>query len=310
MFLKRVISSAPVATLLPALMAGMLVAGCSHSAPVPADRSMPLVVVGDSILTLADVTSRIPAGLSADDSLSLFSSIVGSWMQDVLLREMAADNAVDMDRIDRMTADYRNRLIINEYLRYMERASAEPEREEDVKAVYAAQAASLRTEHPLVKGVYIKLPSDADRLDDVRRWMKSASRAGLENIEKHALADAVEYDRFTDRWVDWQEIESQIPHTFGDADAFLRDHRDFETSDRASTYMLHITEVLPAGSAMPYDFAAPLIREASASRRRAAYGHELTSVLAEKARKEGRLSTPGYDLRTHKTINNTKDTEK
>lgn len=291
-------------------MAGMLVAGCSHSAPVPADRSMPLVVVGDSILTLADVTSRIPAGLSADDSLSLFSSIVESWMQDVLLREMAADNAVDMDRIDRMTADYRNRLIINEYLRYMERASAEPEREEDVKAVYAAQAASLRTEHPLVKGVYIKLPSDADRLDDVRRWMKSASRAGLENIEKHALAAAVEYDRFTDRWVDWQEIESQIPHTFGDADAFLRDHRDFETSDRASTYMLHITEVLPAGSAMPYDFAAPLIREASASRRRAAYGQELTSVLAEKARKEGRLSTPGYDLRTHKTINNTKDTEK
>lgn len=284
----------------------MLAAACSNAADSVADRKdMPLVTVGDSTLTLNDVLSRMPENTTPQDSAAMFANIVDTWLQDMLLREVAQENAIDLDRIDRMAADYRNRLIINEYIRRMKSSRGDKAAEEQVKAYYDANSAEMTLESPLVKGVYIKLPSDADRLDDVRRWVRSSSAASIDEIEKYGLKGAIQYEYFKDKWVDWQEIAAQIPYRFGDADKFVAAHRFFETSDRNSTYLLRITETVPAGSRMPYDFAAPLIRESLVQSQREQYGRSLLESFAENARKNGLLSTPGYDIKTHQLINKT-----
>ena len=284
----------------------MLAAACSNAADSVADRKdMPLVTVGDSTLTLNDVLSRMPENTTPQDSAAMFANIVDTWLQDMLLREVAQENAIDLDRIDRMAADYRNRLIINEYIRRMKSSRGDNATEQQVKACYEANSAEMTLESPLIKGLYIKLPSDADRLDDVRRWVRSSSAASIDEIEKYGLKGAIQYEYFKDKWVDWQEIAAQIPYRFGDADKFVAAHRFFETSDRNSTYLLRITEAIPSGSRMPYDFAAPLIRESLVQAQREQYGRSLLESFAENARKNGLLSTPGYDIKTHQLINKT-----
>lgn len=293
--------------LLIAATAAMFAAACSRTADAEAGgKDMPLVTVGDSTLTLQDVLSRIPGNTTSEDSAAMFAGIVDTWLQDMLLREVAQENAIDIDRIDRMAADYRNRLIINEYIRRMKSSRGDKAMEEQVKAYYDANSAEMTLECPLVKGVYIKLPTDADRIDDVRRWVRSSSAASIDEIEKYGLKGAIQYEYFKDKWVDWQEIAAKIPYRFGDADKFIAAHRFFETSDRNSTYLLRITETIPSGSRMPYDFAAPLIRESLVQSQREQYGHSLLETFAENARKKGLLSTPGYDIKTHKLINQTK----
>ncbi len=293
--------------LLIAAAVAMLAAACSNASDTDAGRrDMPLVTVGDSTLNLYDVLARIPGNVTPEDSAAMFAGIVDTWLQDMLLREVAQENAIDLDRIDRMAADYRNRLIINEYIRRMKSSRGDKAAEEQVKAYYDANSAEMTLESPLVKGVYIKLPSDADRLDDVRRWVRSSSAASIDEIEKYGLKGAIQYEYFKDKWVDWQEIAAQIPYRFGDPDKFIAAHRFFETSDRNSTYLLRITESIPSGSRMPYDFAAPLIRESLVQSQREQYGRSLLETFAENALKNGLLSTPGYDIKTHQLINQTK----
>lgn len=277
-------------------------AGCSGDSSAPASGNMPLITVGDSTLTLSDVTARIPQGLTPADSAAMFSAVVDKWLQDMLLRDIAAENAIDIDRIDRMTEEYRTRLIINEYIRRMQQSRGDRPTEEQIRRYYDANAPEMRLETPLIKGIFLKLPDDADRLDDVRRWLRSSSPSAVDNIEKSGLNRAMNYDYFMDRWIDWQDIAARIPYRFGDASAFVQQHKDFETTHDGSVYLLHISDVLPAGSIMPYDFAAPHIRDLLRQKSLAEYGDNLTATLAERARKEGRLSTPGYDIRTGKII--------
>ena len=293
-----------------ALMAAALmlptVLSCSRPNDAPVTPNTDLVRVGDTTLTLHDVTARIPEGLSPADSAAMFASIVESWTQEALLREVALENAIDLDRIDRMAEEYRNRLIVNEYIHLMQRSRSKGVDEAKVKSYYDAHAAEMRLEQPLVKGLYIKLGNQAERLDDVRRWVRSASKTSVDNIDKYGLAGAAEYEYFLDRWIDWQDLATQIPYRFGDPDEFLAAHRDFETTDGKSTYLLHISDVLPAGSQMPNDFAAPRIRESMLQYNRAGYGRELMSEFAAQARRDGVLETPGYDLTQHKLIHKSK----
>lgn len=271
---------------------------------------MPLVTVGDTTLTLHHVLEKIPDGVTAADSATLFAGIVETWMQDALLRQVASENMVDMEKIDRMTREYRERLIVNEYMHRMQIGRTPAVEESKVKAYYQAHGAEMQLEHPLVQGIYIKVDADADHLSDLRRWMRSATPQSVDNIEKYGLTGALHYDYFKDRWVDWQQLAESIPYRFGNPDEFVSTHRDFETTVNGSTYILHISRYLNSGQVMPYDFASNIIRESLQQEDREAYGRQLLSELTERARAEGRLKTPGYDLTTHKMIINEQKNEK
>lgn len=90
---------------------------CSSPAGEEVSAEKILVEVGDSALTVREVVSRIPSGLSEQDSLDLFNSIVERWVRTMMLSDLASDNIADLEKIDRMAEDYRNNLIIERYLR-------------------------------------------------------------------------------------------------------------------------------------------------------------------------------------------------
>lgn len=283
-----------------------LTAGCTSREENAETPDMTLVCVGDSTLTLHDVQARIPAGLSAEDSTAMFAGIVETWLQDVLLRDVASENMVDMEKIDRLTREYRERLIVNEYMQRMKNGRAPQVSDAQVHEYYDRHGAEMLLEQPLIQGVYIKVNSDADHLDELRRWMRSATNKSVDNIEKYGLKGALHYDYFKDRWVDWSQIAATIPYKFGDPDTFVRTHTNFETTVNGSTYILHISDRLATGQQMPYSFAAPIIRESLSLASRDDYGSRLLESLTREARSSGRLRTPGYDLAKHTVINEPK----
>lgn len=94
-------------------------------------------------------------------------------------------------------------------------------------------------------------------------------------------------------------ITDQIPYRFYDADAFVRSTRNFETSDAGSVYLLHISEYLPSGSEMPYEFARLKIREILRTADMAAVRERLMSEIYTRQIKEGTLR-PGFTTRGRK----------
>ena len=276
-------------------LAAIMLAGCRHETLTADAREEVLLQMGDSVLTMRDVLVQMPPGLAKEDSAELFNAIVDSWIQNQLLTDFAEETLPDMDRINRLVEKYRRQLIIAEYRRNVRSSQAEKVPEKDVKAYYEQHADELVLEQPLVKGIYMKVPDEVAESGELSRLMAHPTEESVDRLEKVGVEQAIQYDYFIDKWVDWEQISAQIPYRFFDADAFVEETADFSTSYNGATYLLHLTEHIHSGERMPYEFAEPKIREILSRTRNDDYERRLMTGLYKRALREGRLKKIGYD---------------
>lgn len=258
-------------------------------APAPDAGDETVLQVGDSVLTHHDVIMRIPPGLEEADSAAMYRNIVHAWLERMLLYDIARNNVADMEAIDRMVEDYRRRLVIAAYRAKMRNTRSTDIADDTLRKYYAAHRGELLLDHPVLKGLYVKLPANAHRMADAKRWMQTATPDAIDNLERYGLNEAVEYSFFEDKWTDWQILRRQIPYRFENPDEFLKSTRDFETTYGGMTYLLHVSEYLPSGEIMPYETAVPLMRERLEDSQADRDDRKLLRTLCEKARKEGKI---------------------
>lgn len=277
-------------------------AACGHDNTVEPQHSDLLVILGDSALYEHEVVARIPVGIAPGDSAQLFASVVDAWIEDQLLMQVALDHLSDADEIERLVEQYRRELILSRYLSRVRESGRGHVDEKDVRAYYARHSGEMLTERPLVRGAYLKVSAREPKLDRLRKWMTEASPRTFENIEKHGLDHAQEYDYFGDRWVDWQTVARQIPYRFYDAEAFLKANTDFETSYGDWVYLLHIADYLPAGSVMPYEFARAQITDWLEQQVMRETERRFVQRLVNQALDDHVLRGIGYDPVSHRCL--------
>ncbi|MBD5283677.1 MAG: hypothetical protein HDS31_03610 [Bacteroides sp.] len=282
--------------MLGAALFGIGLLGCGKKETETPGNDDVLVTVNDSSLRMRDVLLEIPVGTAPEDSVRLFHAIVNSWVDDRLLESVAEENIDDLDRIEALVSDYRRKLIVEAYKRKVRQTAPVKLSEDSMKRYYNTHIADLKLESPLVKGLYIKLPQESPRSEDVRKWVFSASPDAIDALEKYGLEEAVQYDYFMDRWIEFGSLAEQIPYRFYDADAFLKSTKDFETSYNGFVYLVHITAYIPTGETMPYDYARRVVSDRLGDEQLNAYQRRLMTELRKNALGDGRLRTPGYDL--------------
>ncbi|MDE5552716.1 MAG: hypothetical protein K2I91_05890, partial [Muribaculaceae bacterium] len=262
------------------VLTGMVavMSSCNHTAggELPEDA---LIVVGDSVLTRMDIVRRIPQGLSPEDSVAMFNLLVNNWLDNMLLVDVAFDNIDDRERIEQLVNDYRNTLIIESYRRKILETTPTDIKDGDLQAYYKSHSDELVLKRPVIKGLFIKVPSKAGRIKDIRRWMATATPDAIDNLEKYGLDECVKYSFFEDKWMDIRTIEQQIPYRFEDVDMFVSDKPYFETTYSGMTYMLHISDYIPTGEVMPYEVGLPQIRRILESARGEAFGKRIKREL-------------------------------
>lgn len=251
-----------------------------------------LVTVGNAVLTLDDLRKQLPSGLSAEDSTALAHSYIRSWIDSRLISEIASQNIGDLTEIDRMTEQYRNELITYEYRRRMFDDRIKSEITEDsIKKYYDENLTELKLQRPILKGIYLKIPNESPSLKNAKKLYVSTKTEDIDKLEKQCLDGAIHYDYFRDRWVDWERIESLIPAEFGsDPNAFLATHKNLEISQGDFTYLLSISEYIPSGKTMPYEFAKETIKDILAYSRRAEYDRLLRLSLLKEAEDNGQIT--------------------
>lgn len=266
-------------------------AGCTpdKTAGGAADQPDVLVRVGNTVLTAGELQKALPAGLSPEDSANYVKVYVRDWIDAHLVSEIASEE-IDMTEIDRLTREYRDRLILLEYRRRLYASQSDSIPEDTIRAYYEAHSREFRLERPLIKGTYLKVSDDAANLRALRRLYASNDTADIDRLEKEVLKSAIHYDYFRDRWVDWEQVETRIPVDFGaDPDAWLARNRRLDTSAGSYTYLLYVTEYLPSGSPMPFDIARDMIVGRLLNARRQAFDEAVSRQLYTRALEEGRL---------------------
>ncbi len=265
-----------------------MLSACSGENKPDGDTKI-LVQLGEDILTTADVSSKLPGGLTPDDSVKYVRAYAKGWIEAKLISNIASGE-IDMTEINRLTEEYRNSLIMMEYRRRMFAAHADAILDDTIKSYYDQHKADFVLERPLVKGVYLKVPDDASNLATLKRLYISDRQNDIDRLEKEVLTSAIHYDYFRDHWIDWEQIENKIPYDFGQPlDKWLRTNRKLDTSLGGFTYLLMISEVLPIGSPMPFEAAKQLIIGRIQNTNRQAYDAQLTRGLYDQALQSGKL---------------------
>ena len=271
-----------------------------------------LMRYGDKSISLEEVVSKIPAGLLPADSLALFNSILDSWITDEVLAEFAETHLIDVAAIDRRVKDYRNSLIVQEYLTRMRESRVPKIDEKEVKDYYEQFKDELKLEVPLVKGIFMKINSDSRGKDGIKYLMSSKNPEMIDKLEQEWLDRALEYNYFRDKWIDWETLISMIPYRFGDPDLFLSENKYFETEYGDCSYYLQISDYLPSGEQQPFEFAYSWIAEFLTQGDLSTYQKKLVESIVSKSIKDKKLELIGYDPLKHEMIENNvrKDNEK
>lgn len=255
-----------------------------------------IIRYGDKELTRQEIIGLIPAGLSPADSAMLFESLADSWIRDQVLSEFAEERLYDLEKINHKARDYRNDLIVLEYLKRMRETQTPKIEQSKVKEYYETHRKELKLEAPLMKGIFIKINSDTPGREEIKRLLSSDSPENIDELERKWLEKSLEYNYFRDKWIDWETLKGMIPYRFGDADKFLEENSYFETEYDDCAYYLRVTDWLSSGQEQPFEFAKTWITDVLTQGELAEYERVLVNSLIEKAVEEHKLELIDWEL--------------
>jgi len=248
-----------------------------------------LVHIGDKNITRADIAVQMPKGLTSADSLIRAESLVKKMVISTLMDNAAYKNVGgDKNEIERLVGEYRRSLIRHRYQEKLvnDKVSADISVADQI-AYYEENKAQFVLGDNLIKGLFLKAPVDAPNLNEVRKWYVSETEESLEKIEKYSIQNAITYDLFYDRWVNFDEVMTKIPQRITDATRFLSANDHLEVSDSTYVYFLNISDKRLVGGVAPFDYVGVQIRNMMANKRKIDYLREFGEDLYRSAVNDG-----------------------
>ena len=223
----------------------------------------PIVEVDGNFLYKQDLLSAMPPGATGKDSIKFAEEYIRNWVNDVLLFIKAEGNIPDNVKIDELVNSYRRALIMHTYLEELvNQEVGDNVTSSEIEEFYNQNSGAFLAEEPYIRGLYIKVPVNASDISSVRRWYKDNSQSSIDKLEKYGLKYAVDYDYFYDRWEPLTEVSQKFPSKEIDKDPeYLKRNRNYEVSDTAFHYFLHVENFISAGEPLPLEFAGKEIKE-------------------------------------------------
>lgn len=250
----------------------------------------PLVQVGSQYLYKEDVLQSVPYGISGDDSMRFVRNFVRKWIEEQVLYEKAEHNVRGDARIERMVADYRRTLVLNNYERMLlQQKMPEELTEQELQKYYDENKRLFILEEPVVKGVFIKAPLASPGLKDLKRWYKENSDEALEQMEAYAFRNAVIYEYFYEHWVPVSELEGKLVVNLSELGNDFDKNRNIEVKDDEYCYLLHIEEYVRKGETKPYDLARHEIIDLLANNRKVEFMNKVKEELYNQSMEMGRI---------------------
>ena len=219
-------------------------------------KGNPILEVEGKYLYADEIQHVIPPNVNDTDSTEIADSYIRKWVTDVLVYENAKRNVTNKAEIDELVESYRKSLTIHQYQQKMidQRLPKEPS-EEDLKAFYTQYSEQLMLKENIVKGLLLIVPQNAPKIAAVRSWVQSGNAKSLESIEKYSIQNAISYDYFGDKWLEFGEILKKIPLKIEDPAKFVASNRFVEASDSTHHYFLRIEAFKTTGQVEPYERA-------------------------------------------------------
>ncbi|NDV68961.1 peptidyl-prolyl cis-trans isomerase [Dysgonomonas sp. 25] len=260
---------------------------CKESGDKKIDENRePIVTVLDQTLYKDQVEAALPYKLSEKDSADFAAQYVQRWIADVLIYEKAKKNIIDNKTINQLVEDYRKSLIIHSYQDELLNnllANSENLSDKKLEEFYEANKKQFTLKEPIIKGLYLKIPAESSQLTNFRKWYSQENENALGDIEKNALQNAVGYEYFYNKWVNFDQIFSTIPKQVSDKDQYVKTNKSVDVQDSSFVYLLHIKEYRLTGDEAPFEYVRDEVSHMLKERDRALYMKQIQEDLYNRA---------------------------
>ena len=249
-----------------------------------------LVKVKNKVLYRDELENVIPAGLSKSDSIIVAENFIHSWINDVLLYDIALNNNNNKENIDLLVENYRKSLLIYQYQEQLinERLTRKID-EQSLYDFYNKNRDKLKLERSLVKGMFLKVPVNAPQVDEIRKLFKSEPSVLRDKLESYILNNAVIFDFFTDKWMVFNDLIENFPKEQVKKEDLIVNRKTLEKQDNGFFYFLNIIDFLQPGDNAPFEYVKTTIHEILINQLRTDFLKKTEEELFKRALAKGEI---------------------
>lgn len=269
---------------------GGLVAGCDlfrikDSQTEIISESPPVARVYNTFLYPEDLEGLTSEAINSSDSTDIVERYIQSWIKKQLLIDEASSQInFDEAELTRKILDYRYALIVHEFKQYHINQQLETEVSEDeIQAYYQSNQDNFELKQNIIRGIFIKLPKEAPRINTVGKLIRSTKPQDKEELASYCFQFATYYTLEDTVWFNFDELIQSTPlASIPNQEQYLKNNRYVETSDQNFEYFLFINEYKIADQISPLEFVRDNIAEIIVNKRKIALANQLeTDIYSE-----------------------------
>ncbi|MEY4110779.1 MAG: hypothetical protein RLZZ46_1134 [Bacteroidota bacterium] len=236
-------------------------------------------------LTLREARSRMPKGLTGNDSIAFLKSYAEQWVKEQVLLE-AAERNLDAEELDmsKELEDYRKSLIIYSYENALVNQKLDTlVSESEMMNYYQTHQQDFSLKDNIIKVNFVKLRKDAPGISRAKTMMRSQKESDLVALENYCRDNAVNFFLETDSWLMFSDLLKEVPIQTYDQEAFLKNNRLIEFIDGDYLYLVNIIGFRIKDSVSPFPFEKDNIRNLILNKRKISLVEEAKRQTLENA---------------------------
>lgn len=262
---------------------------CGLFADAEDAKTKPVARVHDVYLYQKDLQSIADGTMSPKDSADVAQRYIDSWIKKQLLVHEAENNTnIDMNDIDKRVQEYKYQLLIYAYQKsFMEKNLDTVVTQAQIEAYYKENQRNFELKQNIVKGILLKVPKNANKLDKLRSWLRSDNGNALDEVKSYAYSFAQERIVSDTAWIDFEEIIAGTPFASNpNRLQLLSKGKNLEIDDEEYFYFLRIMEHKIADQISPLAYLRNEIIDIILNKRKIELQDKYEDTVLDKAEKE------------------------
>lgn len=259
----------------------VLVSGCNM---MGGGRNEPaLARVGDQYLYMSEITSQIPKGIQARDSLSMAKAIINQWIEKAVLVKQAKDNLPEEYlNFEEQIENYRNSLLTYHYETLLIKQKVDTNISQDeIKTYYQKNKKNFLLEKDLIKANYIKVPKEFDKLGEARKVFFGTENSS--EIEAYCEQNNIAY-YLEPGWQYYEDLSAEIPFRLTEVKSI--DFSEATRQDDEFYYFIRISGTRAINELKPVEFVEKQIRSIIRNQRKTDFLKKMRQDIVNKGFEE------------------------
>jgi len=250
------------------------------------EHEIPIARVHEKHLYLKDIERIVPKGTSSQDSAGFVNRYIESWIRKQLMLSKAGEIDMDKVEIERKIQDYQYALIVYEYQKNHIKENLDTTiTDKEIEDYYKAHLVNFELKQNIIKGRFIKIPIDAPKIGQVKKWVKSKENEELKELKSYCFRFATLYSLEDSIWFNFDEVIQNTPFkSIPNKIEFLHNNRYIETEDSNFVYILKINDYEITDQISPLEFVKETIKNIIINRRKVGLIRNLEESIYKSAK--------------------------